>query len=129
MEEETSHIISKLHSCRRPFALTIDTEQCKRYLKTHFTGQVDPVSSSQIQPAMASNVDHERLVKSKEYYIPYFIFNARRMRTRVTVLTLCVFVCVCLFQVCCLQMEVIQQSGPISLFFVSFSRFSTHGFV
>ena len=62
-EEEKSHIISKLHSCRRPFAQKLDEDQCKRYLKTHFTGQVESLSSSyssQMQPAMASAVDHEQ---------------------------------------------------------------------
>ena len=58
-EEEKSHIISKLHSCKRPFAQTLDSEQCQHYLKTHFTGQVCS-ESSQMQPAMASIVDHER---------------------------------------------------------------------
>ena len=38
--------------------------------------------------------------------------NARRMRQRVTVLTLCVCVSVCLSRVCCLQIELTRQSGP-----------------
>ena len=61
-EEEKSHIISKLHSCRRPFAQKLDTDQCQRYLKAHFTGQVESLSASysQLQPAMASAVDHEQ---------------------------------------------------------------------
>ena len=60
-EEEKSHIISKLHNCRRPFALTLDTEQCQRYLTSHFTGQIESFNSSQNPPAMASNIDHEKL--------------------------------------------------------------------
>ena len=62
-EEEKSHIISKLHSCRRPFAQKLDTYQCQHYLKAHFTGQVESLSpsySSQMQPAMASAVDREQ---------------------------------------------------------------------
>jgi hypothetical protein len=61
-EEEKSHIISKLHSCRRPFAQKLDTDQCQGYLKAHFTGQVESLSSysSQMQPVMASAVDHEQ---------------------------------------------------------------------
>ena len=59
-DEEKSHIISKLHSHKRPFALTLDSEQCQHYLKTHFTGQVCSSLSAQMQPAMASIVDHER---------------------------------------------------------------------
>ena len=36
-----------------------------------------------------------------------------------------VCVCVCLFQVCCLHMEVIQQSGPTSQFWTDM-WFSSH---
>ena len=41
----------------------------------------------------------------------------------------CVCVCVCLSRVCCLQIELIQQSRPTSMLFISFSWFSTHVFV
>ena len=71
-EEERSHIISKLHSHRRPFAQIYDTDQCQHYLKAHFTGQVESLSSfpSQMQLVTASEVDYER-------YVPkYSDFNA-----------------------------------------------------
>ena len=63
-EEEKSHIISKLHTHRRPFAQIYDTDQCQRYLKTHFTGEVESLSSSpsQMQLVTASEVDYEKYV-------------------------------------------------------------------
>ena len=64
-EEEKSHIISKLHNHRRPFAQIYDTDKCQSYLKDHFTGQVESLSSypSQIQLVTASEVDYERYVQ------------------------------------------------------------------
>jgi hypothetical protein len=63
-EEEKSHIISKLHSCRRPFSQICDTKQCRSYLKAHFTGQVESLSpsTSQMQLITASSVDYEKYV-------------------------------------------------------------------
>ena len=63
-EEEKSHIISKLHSCRRPFSQIFDDEQCQDYLKAHFTGKVESLSSStsQMQLVTASDVDYEKYV-------------------------------------------------------------------
>lgn len=81
-EEEKSHIISKLHSCRRPFPLMLDSEQCQRYLKAHFIDQTESDASSQSQPATASKVDHETLVIKnlnqfiffyKEHYCRIFV--------------------------------------------------------
>ena len=63
-EEEKSHIISKLHTHRRPFAQIYDTDQCQRYLKAHFTGEVESLSCSpsQMQLVTASEVDYEKYV-------------------------------------------------------------------
>lgn len=57
-DEEKSHVITKLHSYRRPFPVTMDSEQCKRYLKAHFTRQVESAAYSLIHPA--SEIDHEK---------------------------------------------------------------------
>ena len=61
-EEEKSHIISKLHTHRRPFAQICDTDQCQRYLKNHFTGKVESLSysPSQMQLVTAPDVDYEK---------------------------------------------------------------------
>ena len=63
-EEEKSHIISKLHSCRQPFSQIFDDEQCQDYLKAHFTGKVESLSSftSQMQLVTASDVDYEKYI-------------------------------------------------------------------
>ena len=61
-EEEKSHIISKLHTHRRPFAQICDTDQCQSYLKDHFTGKVESLSysPSQMQLVTAPDVDYEK---------------------------------------------------------------------
>ena len=40
--EEKSHIIMKLHSCRRQFAEPTNDDHIKRYLKAHFTANLKP---------------------------------------------------------------------------------------
>ena len=57
--------------------------------------------------------------------VMYYIINARRMRTRVTVLSLCV----CVLPVCWLHIKSIQHVQHGNRLFARFIRFSTHRFV
>ena len=78
-EEEKSHIISKLHTHRRPFAQICDTDQCQSYLKDHFTGKVESLSysPSQMQLVTAPDVDYEKyavhIILSLYYYLVYTV--------------------------------------------------------
>ena len=63
-EEEKSHIISKLHLYRRPYAISYQISKYRQYLRQHFVveGEPDRQTRASWLPVVASDVDRERCV-------------------------------------------------------------------
>ena len=63
-DEDKSHIISRLHTFRRPVVPRLDEGACREYLKAHFTLPTDMDVSSQAPPTQcaAPTVDPDKLV-------------------------------------------------------------------
>lgn len=56
-DEEMSHFISKLHLCKRPFILRSDVKECRHYLASKLTRQVQECED---QGLAASVIDFEK---------------------------------------------------------------------
>ena len=62
-DEDKSHIISRLHTFRRPVVPKLDERGCREYLKAHFTVPTDVEGSSQAATQCAAAVvDPDKLV-------------------------------------------------------------------
>ena len=63
-DEEKSHIISKLHFYRRPYAVPSEITKYQRYMKQHFVAEGEPDHRNRASwlPVVASEVDHEKCV-------------------------------------------------------------------
>ncbi len=64
-DEGKSHIITRLHNCRRPVVPSLIVDNCREYLKAHFVQQLGTEVDTQVVPTsglQASMVDPDKYV-------------------------------------------------------------------
>ena len=87
---------------------------------------LDRAAIAPTRPFLYFRLENKYCAKfTRAFRLLIVIFNAQRMRTRVTVLTLCV----CLSGVCWCHKTVIQHGEHKNKLFAKFTTFSIHGFL